>query len=461
MDKNSIFHAYDIRGLYPQELNPEAAYRIGWAFAKYLKSDRKLTLPIQVVAGMDMRGSSPFLARELIRGLNEQGIDVAEIGLSPTPAFYYAVAFKNFPAGIMVTASHNPKEYNGFKFCGEKASPIGLGSGLEKIQTYFESSEESKRISPRGKMTSLPNIVAEYVSQELSYLNPAKISKLKIAADPANAMGSLMLEELFRRIACDPIKANWDLNGNMPVHEANPLKLETLRQVQALIKNEQADFGIATDGDGDRIAFLDEQAEPMPPAILIGLVAQSLLKKYPGARIGHDLRLSKITREMIEEAGGVPVETRVGHSFIKKQMAEEDILFSGEISSHYYFRENYNFESPIFFAAELLLIRSELGKPFSEIWRPYLKYFHSGEINFDVQDKQAAMDKLEKKYADPASAETGRTISKLDGLKVVYPDWWFNVRPSNTEPVLRLNLEANTEELMKQRLEEISTELKS
>ena len=464
MDKNNIFHAYDIRGVYPGEFGLEDAYRIGWAFAKYLKTDLKNPpsasgggLPLEVVVGMDMRGSSPFLAREVIRGLNEQGVDVAEIGRVPTPAFYYAVAFKDFPAGLMITASHNPKEFNGVKFCGAKASAIGLGSGLEKIQAHFLSSETAQKITPRGKLRSVEGINAAYVNQELSYLNPAKIKKLKITADPANCMGALELEELFQRIDCDPIKINWELNGNMPVHEANPIKSETLRQLQAVIKNEGADFGIATDGDGDRIAFLDEQAEVIPSAIVIGLVAQELLKKHPGAKIGYDLRSSKTVKEMIEAAGGEPVENMIGHSLIKALMKEKDLLFSGELSSHFYFRENFNAESPIFVAAILLLIRSEMNKPFSEIWRPFQKYFHSGEINFEVSDKPAMLEKLEKKYLPDRKA--GGKINKLDGLKIEFSDWWFSVRPSNTEPFLRLNLEADSESLMKEKIEEISKEI--
>jgi len=452
--KSDIFHAYDIRGVYPSELNIEDAYRIGWALAKYLKTDLKQSLPLEVVVGLDMRGSSPFLAREVIRALNEQGIDVAEIGKVSTPAFYYAVAFRDFAAGLMITASHMTKEYNGIKICRERAFPIAKGSGIEKLQEYFDSSEEPKKVLPRGKMRSLENITAEYVNQELSYLDPAKIKKLKIAADPANCMGATYLEELFKRIDCEPVKINWELNGNMPVHEANPIKLETLRQLQEIIKNEKADFGIATDGDGDRIAFLDENGDVIPAFAVHGLVAQNLLKRYPGARIGYDLRSSRSLKEMIIEAGGEPVETVVGHSFVKALMKEKDILFSGELSGHYYFRENFNIESPVFVAAQLLLLRSLEDRPFSEIWRPHIKYFHSGEINFDVPDKQAAIKKLASKYA------SGQ-ISKIDGLKIDYQDWWFNVRPSANDPVLRLNLEANTEEMMKNKVEEISAVIKS
>ena len=352
----AIFKAYDIRGIYPDEVDPEVAYRVGRAYGRYLKNDLKKTLPLAIILGQDMRVSSPFLAREVARGLNDEGIDAVDIGRVPTPAFYYAIAFKDYAGGVMVTASHNPKEYNGFKLSREKASPIGQGSGMEKISAY--ALEEPAKPAGKGKLLSLSDITREYVEQELSYLNAGKIKKFKIAADPANAMGALYLAELFAKIPCDPIKLNWELNGNMPIHEANPLKTETLAQLQAVMKNEGADFGIAPDGDGDRAAFLDEKAEVIPPAIVTGLVAQVLLKKYPGAKIGYDLRSSRVAREMIEQGGGQPVETMVGHSKIKKLMEEQDILFAGELSMHYYFRENYNYESPVFVAAQLLLMRS-------------------------------------------------------------------------------------------------------
>lgn len=447
-----IFHSYDVRGVYPDELNQETAYHIGWGFGQYLKKDLKLNLPFEIVVGMDMRGSSPFLAREVVRGLNEHGIDVVEIGRVSTPAFNFAIAFRDFSGGIMVTASHNPKQYNGFKFCSAKAVAIGLGSGLEKIRDY--ANLEPGKPEKRGSFRSLPNMTQDYVKQDLSYLNPGKIQKFRIAADPANAMGALYLEELFKVIPVDVIKLNWDLNGNMPIHEANPLKEETLQQLKEVMKHEHADFGIATDGDGDRIAFLDEQAQIIPPAIIVGLIAQELLKKHPGSRIGYDLRMSRVAKEMIESAGGIAVETRVGHSYIKALMSEQDILFSGELSSHYYFRENYNFESPVFVTAMLLLIRSEAGKLFSEIWKAHQKYAHSGEVNFEVADKQKVLDRLEQQYHDGQ-------VSKLDGVKIVYPDWWFSARLSNTEPFLRLNLEAADESAMKAKVEEISKLIKS
>src|SRR3989344_1939900 len=371
----TIFHAYDIRGIYPGEINEVVAYAIGSAFGRYLKNDLKKELPFSVVVGMDMRGSSPFLAREIVRGLNDEGIDIVDIGKVPTPALYYAVAFKGYVGGVMITASHNPKEYNGLKFCAELATPIGDGTGLEKIRGYSETESETKVSNKaRGHLSTLDGVVAEYVARDLSFADIRNIKKIRIAADPANAMGAVYLEELFGKIDCDPIKINWQLNGNMPIHEANPLKLETLQQIQEVIRNEKADFGIATDGDGDRIVFLDEKGQVMPPHIVLGLVAQALLKKYPDARIGYDLRSSRVVKEMIEAAGGEAVETKVGPSNIKALMKEKDILFSGELSSHYYFKENCNFESPVFVTAQLLAIRCELDRPFSAIWEAHKKY---------------------------------------------------------------------------------------
>lgn len=254
---------------------------MGWAYARYLKDDLKKVLPLEIVVGFDMRGSSPFLAREIIRALNEQGIDVVEVGKVPTPVFYYAVAFKGYAGGVMVTGCHNPKEYNGFKFCREKATLIGLGSGLEKVKTYFESGEDVIKVKPKGKMTSLPDMTGAYVEQELSLVNREKIKKLKVAADPANAIGALYLEGLFQKIPCDLIHINWELNGNMPVHDPNPFKAETLRQLQEVLKNEKADLGIATDGDGDEIVFVDSLGQIILEEKLKSLVPQAFAQSDP------------------------------------------------------------------------------------------------------------------------------------------------------------------------------------
>lgn len=449
----SIFKAYDIRGIYPSEINPEAAYLVALAFGKYLKDDLKLKPPIRVGLGQDMRGSSAFLAKEVVRGLNNQDIDVVDLGRVPTPAFYYAVAFKDLSGGMMVTASHQPKEYNGLKLCVQKAVPVAIGFGLEKIKASALAEDFSK-LRGRGKFESINNVTAEYVRQELSYLNAAKIKKFKIAADPGNAMGAIYLDEFFKPVPSEPIKINWDLNGNMPIHEANPLKIDTLQQLREIIRNETADIGIATDGDGDRIAFLDDLARIIPGDLIIAIVSQELLKKYPGGKIIYDLRCSRAVKEAISQAGGVAIPSRVGHSFIKTLMREKDALFAGEFSGHYYFRENFNFESPVFVLAQLLLRMSESDEKLSTIWEKYKKYSHTGEINFEVSDKQKIINKLETAYSN------GK-ITKIDGVRIDYDDWWFLLRPSANDPVIRLNLEARDDLTMKQKLEEISTIIKS
>lgn len=444
-----FFKAYDIRGIYSKDIDEKTAYFIGIAFSRYLKEDLKENSDLKVIVGMDMRHSSPNLKKGLIKGLNSQNVTVLDIGLVPTPAFYHAVSSNGVPGGIMITASHNPKEFNGFKVCGRNASPIGMDSGLEKVKEYFgEFLNEDIQKSNGGRIQHLKDAVSDYVKKELSYLDISKIKKFKIVADPANSMGALELDELFSNIPCEVIKINWKLDGDMPAHEANPIKYETLKELQETIVREKADFGIATDGDGDRIVFLDEKGDVIPPHMVLGLIAQELLKENPGAKIGYDLRSSKVVKEMIEEAGGTAIETRVGHSFIKKLMDEEDVLFSGELSSHYYYKKNFNAESPIFTASMLLLIRSVENKPFSEIWKKHQKYFQSGEQNFKVSDKDRILNELEKKYSDGE-------INKIDGLKISFEDWWFSVRSSNTEPLLRLNLEADTEKLMNEKLEEV------
>lgn len=444
---SGIFHTYDIRGEYPEEVNPEAAYRVGRAFAKYLKIDRKKTLPFSVAVGLDMRVSSPFLARELIRGITDQGIDVVDVGIVSISALYYTVAFKDLSGGVMVTASHMPKQYNGFKICLEKAFSVGRETGLFEIKKYYLDESQDPQTA-KGKVVTWEKMTQEYVAKDLSYVDCSKIKKFRIAADPGNCMGAAYLEEFFKLVPCEPVKINWELNGNMPIHEANPLKLETLQQLQEIIRNEKADLGIATDGDGDRISFLDEQGTPIPTDIIGGIVMTQLLQEHLGETMVYDLRYSRGVLEKIREAGGKLVESRVGYVFIKALMQKHNAIFGGELSGHFNYRENFGYESPVFVAAQILLAMSRQSRPFSEIWRPFQTYFHSGEINFEVTDKKRVLDKLEQKYGD------GK-IGKLDGVTVSYPEWWFNLRPSANDPVLRLTLEARTEEQMKQKVEEV------
>jgi len=442
-----IYKAYDVRGVYPTDVNEEVAYRTARAFGIYLKKDLKKQLPIKIVLGQDMRSHSPFIAHEIVRGLNEEGIDVADLGRVPTPAFMYAVSFKDYDGGVMVTASHNPKQYNGLKFTREKGMSIGLASGLDKIRDYALG--ELPKPEGKGNFQQLKNIVSEYVEQELSFVNIPKLKRFKVVADTANAMGAMYLDEFFKRVDLEVTKLNWELNGNMPIHEANPYKPETLQQLREVVKNEHANLGIATDGDGDRIGFLDEKGDTIRGDITGAIIAKRLLERNPGAKIGFEVRSSRIVAETIKQNGGVPVLMPAGYAKMKPLMSREDVLFAAESSMHYMFRENYNHESPVFVISVLLSIMSEQEKPLSEIWREYLKYFHSGEQNFSVTDKEAVLKKLEKKY------QNGK-ISHLDGVTVEFDDWWFNARASNTEPVLRLNLEADSEELMKEKLKEVS-----
>ena len=342
MLNNSIFRAYDVRGKYPEEIDPETTYRITCGFVKFLKKDKKKTLPMTVMLGQDMRGSSPFLAREVTRALTDQGVDVVDIGKVSTPAFYFATSFRECAGGIMVTASHMSREYNGLKMTLEKVYPIGQDTGLMQIQKY--AAEEPEKISPRGSFTSLEGITRDYVSQDLSYLNFGKIHKFKIVADPGNGMGATYLEEFFKQIPCEPIKINWELNGNMPVHEANPIKLETLQQIQAVILNEKADLGIATDGDGDRIAFLDENAAVIPVATVTKLIGRQLAKKNTIDTVGFFKECKP------------------------KEFAKH--AFAGLDGGRYFFRENFYYDSPVFAAAQLLLLKSESENPmftFSEL----------------------------------------------------------------------------------------------
>lgn len=441
-----IFRAYDVRGIYPDELNEETAYKIGRGFGMYLKKDLKKSLPIKIVLGQDMRSHSPFLARDLVKGLNDEGIDVVDIGKVPTPAFNYTVSFKDYDGGVMVTASHNPKEYNGLKFCREKAITIGLAMGLDKIRDY--SIAEQEESSGKGQLTALDGMTKEYVQQDLSFVNLGKLKKFKIVADTGNAMGALYLDEMFTKVPGELIRLNWELNGNMPVHEPNPYKLETLQQIQEVIRNEGANLGIATDGDGDRIGFLDEKGDPIRGDIIGIIIARRLLERFPGSKIGYEVRSSKIVPETIRISGGTPILMPAGYALMKPIMDKENVLFAAESSMHYMFQENYNYESPVLVIALLLSIMSTEERPLSQIWREYLKYHHSGEQNFEVSDKEGIMKKLEQKYKD------GK-VSHLDGVTVEFDDWWFNVRSSNTEPVLRLNLEADTEDLMKEKLKEV------
>jgi phosphomannomutase len=430
-----IFKAYDIRGIYRQTLTDDLAYKIGRAFATYLKCRK-------VVVGQDMRPHSTPLFNALARGLTEQGVDVIHLGLCSTPMSYFANGKLGADGGIMITASHNPGEWNGFKLCRQQAIPISGDTGIRDIEKIVNASSFAAPAPVPGHISEI-NILPEYVKHIQSRV--ALSRPVHIAADFANAMGILEARCFDGLIQVDPLFDT--LDGTFPHHEANPLNTDTLKTLQTLVRSKPYDFGVAFDGDADRAGFIDEQGSIIPMDLITALIAQSLLAQTQGA-IFYDLRSSWIVKEVIQAAGGKPMMSRVGHAFIKQQMRDADALFAGELSGHYYFKDNYFTESSalaVFCIADILC---RTGRPLSELIRPLRKYHASGEINSEVENTAQILATLRKRYAD------GR-ISELDGYSVEYADWWFNVRVSNTEPLIRLNLEARSDALMKQKRDEI------
>ena len=427
-----IFKAYDIRGIYPSELDEKIAYKIGRAFVSFLGVKK-------VVIGRDARKSSPSLFKALAEGITDQGADVIDVGLCSTPMFYFAS--REAEASIMVTASHNPKQYNGFKLCKEKAFPISGDNGIKEIEKLVSGEFESVT---KGKIVK-KEIVDDFIKHNLKFVNCKR--KLKIVLDAANGMSGYSLPLVFDKIKeVELIPLYNDVDLSFPNHEANPLKSETLQDLQKKVVEVKADFGIATDGDGDRCVFVDEQGEIISSDLAVALIAKQLLKDNKKAVIMYDVRCSKIVGETIEENGGKAIMSRVGHSFIKKQMREEKALFAGELSGHLYYQENNYTESVFISAAIIMNLLSDNGS-LSSLVKPLRKYYATGEINSEVEDKDAKIQEVEKKYKGK--------IVKLDGLSVYFDDWWFNLRKSNTEPLLRLNLEANSKKLMEEKRDEL------
>ncbi|MBN1502913.1 phosphomannomutase/phosphoglucomutase [Candidatus Woesearchaeota archaeon] len=438
----SIFKAYDIRGIYPEQLNEEIVYKIGRAFADMLKEEVKKEI-VNIVVARDMRISSPQLTEKLIEGVTKQGVNVVDIGLASTPTFYFAVGYLNLDGGMIVSASHNPKEYNGVKIVRAKAKPFGAGTGMEELERRVNQNI-FKQADKLGQVTRETGVLGAEVKHALKHAAIDKLKLFKIVTDTANAMGGPYLEALFANFPCNVIKMNFDLDGTFPAHQADPFQEKNIIDIKKRVIEEKADLGIATDGDGDRIFFIDEKGKLAEPWVIRGLLARIILKQQPGSKICYDIRPGMITHDMIVENGGIPVVTRVGHSLIKAQAIQERAVFAGESSGHFFMKTDYGFfEVPMIVTLKILEELSLADKPFSEILRPLRKYFHSGEINSVVKDKAAVMKKIENTFSD------GR-INKLDGITIAYPDYWFNVRPSNTEPLLRLNLEAKTKDKMKE-----------
>ncbi len=438
---SGIFKAYDIRGIYPTEINEDAAYAIGRATVEHLALRR-------IGVGRAIRASSPSLFASFTQGVMDAGCDVVDLGIITTPMVYFAAGRLDIDAAISMTASHNPPEYNGMKIALRGAIPVGEHTGLHQIRDLalagnFVTAEHT------GTMTT-EDIRPAYYGYFASFAD-FQAKHFTLVIDTANAMGVLELpiyEQFPEHLSI--INLYNDLEHPFQCHEANPLKLDTLDELRAKVTETHADLGIAYDGDADRIGFVDENGTIIPMDLITGLLAKIILSKHPGATILYDLRSSRAVKEIIEENGGIAKECKVGHANIKRQMREDNAIFAGELSGHYYFEENSFAEAGTLPAILLLNLMTETGQKISELAHTLRRYAHSGEINSAVNDKNTILAKLKEHYADGAQHE-------LDGLKVDYPDWWFNVRPSNTEPLLRLNLEAKTPEMMQEKQAELLT----
>ncbi len=430
-DLDRIFKAYDVRGIVPDELDATIARRIGAAFAAWTR------LPA-ILLGRDSRLSSPELAAAITEGATSVGVDIVDLGLASTDLVYFASGSLDLPA-VMITASHNPKNYNGLKFCMPGARPVGEDTGLREIRAIVER-DDATPAATRGTV-SRRDLLEPYTEHVLSFVDAAAMRPLTVAVDTANGMGGLVVPAVMARLPVTLHHLYAELDGTFPNHPADPLDPENQRDLKASVLEHRADVGLAFDGDADRVFLVDERAEDVSGSLLTALVARAMLREEPGAKIVHNLICSWIVPESIRAEGGVPIRTRVGHSFIKQVMAETGAIFGGEHSGHYYFRKNYRADSGLIAAVVVLGELSAAQASLSDVLAPFRKYFDSGEINSRVDDPVAKIEAISDALAD------GRQ-DRLDGLTVEYPDWWCNVRPSNTEPLLRLNVEATTAELL-------------
>jgi len=436
-----IFGAYDVRGIYPETLDEDAAYRIGRAFVQYLVASA-------VAVGRDMRVSSPALAGAVIRGITDQGADAIDLGMTTTDELYFAVGKFGYPAGVMVTASHNPKQYNGLKMCREEAIAISSETGGNAIRDLALAGNPPEP-ARKGQVIQR-DVTDDYVRHVLSFIDVAKVRPLKIAVDAGNGMAGMIVPKVFEQLPCELIPLYFELDGTFPNHPASPIEPENTAVLRALVPERHCDMGVAFDGDADRMFLVDEQGKLLGGDMVTALVAQSLLRKHPGATILYNLISSRSVPELIERDGGRAVRTRVGHSFIKAQMRQENAIFGGEHSGHFYFRDNWYADSGLIAFLVVLELISESGKTVSDLVREVDHRFRSGEINTEVADQEGRMRAIEAHYV----AEGGQ-VDFLDGITVSFPTWWFNVRPSNTEPLLRLNLEADTADEMAKRRDEV------
>ncbi len=446
----AIFKAYDIRGLVDSEITPDFTFATGVAFARFLQQERE---PGSVVIGEDMRPSSPVLAAAFSAGVTSQGLDVNRIGLASTDMLYFASGKLNLP-GAMFTASHNPAEYNGIKMCLSGARPIGKESGLLAIENFVRQGSPMY-IRSMGVEKEV-EMLTDYVDYLLSLVDISEMRRLKIVVDAGNGMAGYTAPAIFERLNVELIPLYFELDGTFPNHEANPIDPKNLRDLQKAVKKHNADLGLAFDGDADRCFLVDENGEIVNPSDLTCLVAARELARVPGSTIIYNLISSRAVLEVIEENSGTGLRSRVGHSYIKKMMADSGAIFGGEHSGHFYFKDFWRADSGALAALHAIAALGSNKTSISKILKPYQRYVSSGEINSVVSDAPAEMKKIEEKYG----SQSGVEIDRLDGLSVNGDTWWFNLRSSNTEPLLRLNVEAKTQARMEKVRDEVLKAIK-
>ncbi len=445
----SIFKAYDIRGIYPEQLDEEAAWKIGHAAAQFLRSllhgyERGQANAQSLCVSCDMRTHSPSIKKALIEGMNVTGTNVIDLGMIDTPQMYFAINYLGTCGGVQVTASHNDAQYNGFKISGKEAKPIGVDTGLKEIKHIATALLHTKGKSA-GSVEKC-DLTEEYKNHVLKFLNP-NIRPLKIVVDASNGMAGKMVPAIFSDLPIKIIGLNMKHDGTFK-HAPNPLVEANLAELKDVVRKKGADVGICFDGDADRLMMVDEQGTNIGCDLLTALMVPYFLSKNPQSTIVYDLRSSHVVQEEIIHYGGTPRRERVGHSFMKKTLRDSHAVFGGELSGHFYYRDNFYVDSGMITLVHMLNILSSTEVPVSELVAPLRRYCGTGEVNFEVDDKEAVMKELGRKYNEGQ-------YDDLDGVTIQFKDWWFNVRPSNTEPLLRLNVEAKTADLLADKFEEL------
>jgi phosphomannomutase len=451
MIDESIFKAYDIRGRYPDALNEEVARQVGRAYVHYLGLSGS-----RVVVGRDMRLSGEALKEAFIQGVTEAGADVLNIGLVSTDALYFAVGHLEEPGGAMITASHNPKDFNGFKLCREDAIALSGDEGIFQIRDLITSGKLPEPSEYSGSVED-GDVTVDYAEHCLSFIDTEGLRPLKIVVDAGNGMAGKMLPPIFERLPFEYIPMYFELDGSFPNHPPNPIEPENMQEIQERVVAEGADFGVAFDGDADRCFIVTEKGETISGDILATLVTKNVLEKEPGAAIVYSAVCSRALPELVRHEGGRPIRTKAGHSIIKPQMRKNNAAFGGEHSGHFYFRDNYFADSGIIAMLTVAELVGRQEEPISKLLEPIDPYVRSGEINSEVDDQQEVVERVEEYYAERDNPE----IDHLDGLTVDYGDWWFNLRPSNTEPLLRLNVEAEDRATMQTKRDELLSLIRS